>query len=109
MFLVWEGLLNNHLRIKQRVGSGGDSYHFPILLKLDVGSENASSPFKFNAQWLEDEGFIKFVGDELVPFERDNKELIAIQFVSNLKKVTEATGKWVYDKRYRGEKELLQI
>jgi hypothetical protein len=62
------------MRIKQWVGSRGDSNNFSIFLEAVVGGENPPSSFKH-------EDYINIVKDEWVPFDRESREYITIQFM----------------------------
>ena len=60
-FLVAEHLMDRFLQVRQWVGSGGASDHFPFFLELKKGPIKPTSPMKFNKIWLKDESFISLI------------------------------------------------
>ena len=56
-FLVAEQLVDRFFLVRQWVGSGGLSDHFPIFFEIKKGPYNPPSPLKFNKLWLQDESF----------------------------------------------------
>jgi hypothetical protein len=86
-FLVSEPLLDDTIRIRQRVSSGGESDHFPVLLEMASAEKQPPIPFKLNPGWLEEEDFVNMVKDQWEPFDGSLKELASLQFAANLKKV----------------------
>ena len=77
--------------IKQWVGEGGELDHFPIYLEVKVAQQKPPSPFKLNVTWLEDEGYIHSVKSLQIPHDANNKELLTVQFLNNLKKIKAQT------------------
>jgi hypothetical protein len=76
-------------------------------MEVAVGGEKHSSPFKFNSQWMENEGFVNLVKSLWVPFNGDSKESAPLQIESNLKRIKQETVKWAYEKRLK-MKRILQ-
>ena len=56
-FLVAEQLVDRFFLVRQWVGSGGLSDHFPIFFEIKKGPYNPPIPLKFNKSWLQDESF----------------------------------------------------
>eukprot|EP00253_Pinus_taeda_P003725 PITA_03725 len=56
-YLINEDLMRDIPMIRQWVGEGGNSDHFPILLEVGKPPLKPASPFKFNAAWLQEESF----------------------------------------------------
>jgi hypothetical protein len=86
-FLVHESLLNSPLQLKQWIGSGGDSDHYPIWLELNSGPKKPASPFKFNANWIEDEDFQSLVKINWKIYDPADGSPAAVHFVENLKRL----------------------
>jgi len=108
-FLVADSLVDRHFLIRQWIGSGGHSDHFPIFLELRKGPPTPASPLKFNKTWLKDESFIKLIKDNWVPFDLRAPSSAAFQFSENIKKLKSLIKDWSYAKRQRDEAELNQI
>jgi hypothetical protein len=68
-FSISKGLINYQFRIRQWVGSGGESDHFSILLEMAQAGRKQSNPFKFNSFWVVDEDFFKVVQENCTPFD----------------------------------------
>jgi hypothetical protein len=47
--------------LRQWVGTGEESYHYPIFLEAAGNTKKPTSPFKFNSSWLKEEEFIKIL------------------------------------------------
>jgi hypothetical protein len=84
-FLVAEILVDRFFQVRQWVGSGGASDHFPIFFELKIGPLNPPSPLKYNKTWLQDESF-RDLFTSLDPFCcREPPKTTAFQFVDNIK------------------------
>ena len=59
--LISGNLLDSNLHFRQWVGCGGDSDHQPILLQILNDDIRSRSPFKFNANWLVNDGFVSLL------------------------------------------------
>ena len=70
-----EKIVENHHFIRQWVGKGGLSDHFPILLEFKYGPIKPPSPLKFNKTWLNDEGFVNLISTNWIPFDPGNRFL----------------------------------
>ena len=60
-FLIKDTLLEKSFQLKQWIGHGGISYHYPSFLELINGMNKLPNPFKFNRTWLNDDTFLKLV------------------------------------------------
>jgi hypothetical protein len=67
-FVVSKKFVERQVLIKQWIGSGGESDHFPIFLEVRKGNLKPTSPFKFNNTWIKDESFINLVKDNWTPY-----------------------------------------
>jgi len=47
--------------VRQWIGSGGESIHFPILIEEVGEKKKPTIPFKFNSSWLKEESYIDLV------------------------------------------------
>jgi hypothetical protein len=108
-FLVSEALIESQFHLRKWVGSGGESDHFPIFLELTKGMKNPASPFKFNVEWLKEESFTELVKEHWIPFDPNSGTPTVVHFVSNLKKVKQATITWAHLKRVREEQDLKEV
>ena len=72
--LISKGFLEDALRMKQWVSSRGDLDNFHIVLEVIWLCKRPPSPFKFNAFWIYEGGYIKLVKvkwspcDDSLPF-----------------------------------------
>ena len=61
-FLVGEDIaFSQYFLARQWVDWSGESDHNPILLEIKGGSHRPPSPFKFNAAWVADLGYIELM------------------------------------------------
>ena len=60
-FLINEGIFHGVSHIKQWVGEGECSNHFPIFIELQCDNLNPPNPFKFNAHWIVNEDYVMMV------------------------------------------------
>jgi hypothetical protein len=60
-FLMKDTLLEKSFKLKQWIGHGGISDHYPIFLELRTGMNKPPSAFKFHRTWLNDDTFLKLV------------------------------------------------
>jgi len=86
-FLVSEQLVEGPYMIRQWVGSGGASDHFPIFFELRTGPQNPLSYLKFNKSWLQDDTFMDLVKENWVPFNTEGPRTAAFQFADNFKQL----------------------
>ena len=70
-FLVAEQLVDRFFSVRQWVGCGGLSDHFPIFFEIKKGPNNPPSPLKFNKLWLQDETFKNLFHNHWIPIEGD--------------------------------------
>jgi hypothetical protein len=105
-FLIVDSFLEKKLTMKQWIGNGGISYHYPIFFEFRQGPKKPASPFKFNKTCLEDESFINLVKENLTPFHLDNHQSTTFHFAENLKRIKEKLKPWDFQKRQNEDKEL---
>jgi hypothetical protein len=105
-FLLTDSFLENLVHLKQWIGFGGISDHFPIFLELRQGSSKPPSPFKFNRTWLTDDSFINLVRENWIPFLQESTLSTASHFIENLKRIKAKTKTWAFQKRQAEELEL---
>lgn len=68
-FLVTKKIVDNHHFIRQWVGKGGHSDHFPIFLEFKNGPVKPPSPLKFNKTWLKDDSFMALISNGWAPYD----------------------------------------
>jgi hypothetical protein len=100
-FLLSRYILDSTLMCKQWVGSGGDSDHHPIFLKVVPQPKKPTSPFKFNSSWLKDDEFIALVKEVWTPIDSSIGMQATIQMTTNLKRLKKETCQWARRKRKR--------
>jgi hypothetical protein len=98
-FLVIEKMMEVCTQIRQWVGYGGEYYHSPIFLEIAIGIRKPAIPFKFNSKWLKEESFLSLVKEHQLPFDANSGVPTGVQFVTNLKRVKQATRDWSHAKR----------
>jgi len=108
-FLVADSLVDRQFFLRQWIGSGGQSDHFPIFMELRKGPALPASPLKFNKTWLKDESFIKLIKENWVPFDMHAPLSAAFQFSENIKKLKSIIKEWSFTKRQKEEAELKQL
>ena len=82
--------MDRPFQIRQWIGSGGASDHFPIFLEFKIGPRQPPSPLKFNKIWLRDDSFKALVLARWIPFRVDSPLSAAFQFAENLKRIKDA-------------------
>ena len=105
-FLVAEQLVDRFFMVRQWVGSGGNSDHFPIFLEIKKGPTNPPSPLKFNKNWLHDESFKNLVLAHWRIYDETLDRSAAFQFAENIKRLKGEVKEWAKAKRVREEAEL---
>ena len=108
-FLVAEQLVDRFFLVRQWVGSGGNSDHFPIFLEIKKGPINPPSPLKYNKSWLQDESFKNLFLDIWRSFDENLERSAAFQFAENIKRLKGAVKDWAIAKRLREDAELKQV
>ena len=108
-FLVAEQLVDRFFLVRQWVGSGGLSDHFPIFFEIKKGPSNPPSPLKFNKLWLQEESFRKLFLSYWNPIRGENDRSAAIQFADNIKRLKVHIKEWTVAKRNRDEVELKKV
>jgi hypothetical protein len=96
-FLVNEGILNTADNIRRWTGSGGDSYHFSIILEPSFGRAKPLSPFKFNTCWLDHEDYVQLVKTQWQLFDETKNVSACLQFHDNLKHIKRSSLAWALD------------
>jgi hypothetical protein len=71
-----------------------------LYANREGGQKTPSIPFKFNSQWLKDEGSINLVRLEGVIFDPNLRKFVSFQWATNLKKVAIVILKWDFDKQH---------
>ena len=77
-FLISEQMVDSFFLVRQWVGSGGKSDHFPMFIEIKKGPNNPPSPLKFNKCWLQDETFKNLFLSHWNPIERVNVRSAAL-------------------------------
>lgn len=95
--------MDRFFQVRQWVGSGGISDHFPIFFEIQKGPSNPPSPLKFNKVWLQDETFKNLFLANWTPFDRDFERSTAFQFADNIKNMKRMIKEWSIAKRCREE------
>jgi hypothetical protein len=80
-FLIKDTLLEKSFQLKQWIGHGGISYHYPSFLELRTGMNKPPSPFKFNRTWLNDDTFLKLVKENWRVYNPENNGAAGLHFV----------------------------
>ena len=104
-----EQLVDRFFLVRQWVGSGGNSDHFPIFFEIKKGPINRPSPLKFNKTWLLDESFKNLVLAHWRIFYETLNRSAAFQFAKNIKRLKGEVKEWAKAKRVREDAELKQI
>ena len=79
--------MDRFFMVRQWVGSGGASDHFPIFFEIKKGPVNPPSPLKYNKIWLKDESFKQLFLDLWNPFLQEDVRSAAFQFADNIKRL----------------------
>ena len=108
-FLVAEQLVDRFIHVRQWVGSGGLSDHFPIFFEIQKGPTNPPIFLKFNKVWLQDETFKNIFHTNWIPFDGDLDRSTSFQFANNIKKMKRVIKEWSIAKRCREDAELKQV
>jgi len=95
--------------VRQWVTVGGESYHHPILIEFRAKNRRVESPFKFFEGWLKDPTFIELVRKLWVKIQEESQTPTAILFVENLKRLKQATKEWAREKKFKEDKEVIDI
>jgi hypothetical protein len=80
-FLIKDTLLEKSFQLKQWIGHGGISDHYPIFLELRTGLDKPPSPFKFNRTWLSDETFLKLVKENWQYYNPGSNGAVGLHFL----------------------------
>ena len=109
IFLVNKGAMQSTTNLRQWVGEGGDSDHFPIFLEAVMDNGKPPVSFKFNSCWMEDKECKNMVKRLWIPFEDNNHESTGIQFLNNLKIIEIRSISWATKRRKRHDMDLKNI
>ena len=93
----------------QWVGSGGESDHNPIFLKILNRGIKLISPFKFNPHWLESDELVKLLNETWVVYSDNLQTSPTNQFYSNLKRNKDVSIAWSVKKSVVENKDLVAI
>ena len=96
-------------QIRQWIGCGGASDHFPIFIEFKIGPRQPPSPLKFNKIWFKDDSFKALFLARWIPFRADNTLSAAFQFAENFKRIKDAVKVWSATKRQREDMDLKQV
>ena len=77
----------------------GDSDHQPIFLHVLNDDIRPRSPFKFNANWLANDGFVSLLKNSWKVFNGSLGLPSASQFAMNLKTIKEVSISWSLQKK----------
>lgn len=108
-FLISEQLVESNLNVRQWIGSGGASDHFPIFLKFQEGRVKPPSPLKFNKIWLKDPSFFELVKILWVPFLPRGDLFASFQFARNINHLKKPIKEWAQAKLVKDDQELKEI
>lgn len=108
-FLIKESMLDKINLIRQWVGSGGISDHYPIFLDIIGLSPKPHAPFKFNLTRLGDEGYHKMVKQEWRIWSRSKHVSAVEKFMQNLHHIKRRSIDWAKIKRKRDDEALYNI
>jgi hypothetical protein len=67
------------------------------------------SPFKFFEGWLNDPTFIELVRKLWVKILEESQTLAAVLFVENINRLKQATKEWAREKKFKEDKEVIDI
>eukprot|EP00253_Pinus_taeda_P033361 PITA_33361 len=108
-FLISEDLMSSIPMIRQWVGEGGNSDHFPILLEFKKPPPKPASPFKFNAAWLQEESFNTLFRDTWSHSGSTQTGSKGAHFWDNLRRLKKATIEWAKARKKAQNEELSLI
>ena len=69
------------------MGSGDESDHHSVFLKILNRGIKLNSPFKFNPHWLESDELVKLLHETWVVYSNNLQASPANQFSTNLKRI----------------------
>ena len=81
------------------MGYGGVSNHQPVFLQVANNDTIPRSPFKFNANWLENDALVTLLKASWKVFDVNSGLSFATQFASNLKIIKEVSITWSTKKK----------
>eukprot|EP00253_Pinus_taeda_P032275 PITA_32275 len=108
-FIIKAPLVERLDIIRQWVGSGGISNHFPIYLEIMNSNYKPNSPFKFNSAWLVEEELHKIVMEFEIHCGHDNNFTSTEVIANNLARIKYRTIIWAKEKKKRDEDTILKI
>jgi hypothetical protein len=107
--LIKDTLIEKSFQLKQWIGHGGISDHYPIFLEIRTGMDKPPSPFKFNRTWLSDETFLKLVKENCRIYDPESNKVAGLHFVKNLPIIKEKTKTWAHQKLLKEDLELKDL
>ena len=108
-FLVTETIVDRHHFIRQWVGKGTLSDHYPIFLEFKNSHVKPPIPLKLKKIWLKDEGFRALISNRWIPFNPGNRSTATFKFAANIRNLKDVIKSWAVEKRKREDSELQQI
>jgi len=60
-------------------------------MEISLGTWKPPSPFKFNSEWLKEEGFLSLVKEHWIPYDGTLGDRLGFQFMENIQRVRQAT------------------
>ena len=93
----------------QWVGSGGESDHNPVFLKILNRGIKLNGPFKFKPHWLESDELVKLLNETWVVYSDNLQASPANQFSSNLKRIKDVSIAWSLKKKEMEFRALVEI
>eukprot|EP00253_Pinus_taeda_P002170 PITA_02170 len=95
--------------LRQWVGDGGNSDHFPIFLEFSKPPAKPATPFKFNASWLQEESYQQLFKNTWRHLDSNSQVSKGGHFMENLKRLKRATIAWAAERRRKQNEELVKI
>jgi hypothetical protein len=82
------------LSLKSWDSTGGSSYHFPIILKIEPHGKKPPAPLKLNESWIKEEDYRILIKYTCIPLKEEGGNTLMHQFACNLSRVNVVTKKW---------------
>ena len=107
--LISVDLLDCDFYFRQWVGCGGVSDHRLVFLQVANNDTIPCSPFKFNANWLENGDLVTLLKASWKAFDVSSGLSSDNQFAANLKTIKEVSISWSIKKKVQDNKDLVDI
>ena len=105
--LISADLLDCDFHFRQWVGCGGVLDHHPVFLQVANNDTRPHSPFKFNANWLENGDLVTLLKASWKAFDVSSGLSSDTQFAANLKTIKEVSISWSIKKKVQDNKNLV--